>query len=362
MGRLLWSLLWLSAIAPLAGCDKVRDLVCEPLNKAAGADKKKDKEKDDGGVAADDGKAGAEAAPVVEAEPEEHTPAPAVPDKKGHKKGDKREAHAPGAEALLTSSQRGFALPFAWEKSPDEPLAKARKFLREVADDNQVYMAKGVGFFKALADGETPRATVLSCGDSRVQAGAFDATPENDVFTIRNLGNQVENALGSIQYGVEELHTPVLFVLGHTGCNAVKAAMTDTRSMPDALKRELSGLHPAKAGPKPDDKKLLAAVIANVHDQVKEALREFGGRVNAGELTIVGGVYDLKNELGQGAGRLAVINVNGIQDQTRLKSFVEAIMSGPGSAQAAQKAAEEDPMTRLARALADPGPPDEEEE
>jgi hypothetical protein len=50
-----------------------------------------------------------------------------------------------------------------------------------------------------------------------------------------------------------------------------------------------------------------------------------------------------------------VVNVNGNQDPVRLKSFVEAIMSGPG------KTTADDPMSRLARALADPGPPEQDE-
>ena len=351
MSRLLRNVLLWTVLGSLAGCDKVRDVVCEPLKAAAPAEKKKEMTAGAGGAAAQAG------ATIVEAKPEEHEPTlPPEKEKKGRKKG---EAHAP--TLVAASAQRNFALPFAWEMSPDEPLARARKFLREVADDNHAYMGKGAEFFKTLAAAEAPRATILSCGDARVQSGAFDATPENDAFTIRNLGNQVDLALGSIQYGVEELHTPVLLVLGHSGCTAVKAAMGDTKSLPEALRRELGGLHPPKAGGKVDDKKLLAAVIANVHEQVKLALREFGGRVNAGELTIVGAIYDLRNELGQGTGRLAVINVNGVQEQGRLKSFVEAIMSGPG-AKKKSEAGEEDPMTRLARALADPGPPDEEEE
>jgi carbonic anhydrase len=353
MGRLPWVLLCLSVSA--VACDKVREVVCEPLKTTAA---KSDKAKVGAGAAG--GQPSAAGAPAAEAHHEEHEAPPAVPVKKGRKKGE--AVHAAGPESLLTAAQRGFALPFAWEKSPAEPLAKARKFLREVADDNGQYMRKGSEFFKGMAAGETPRATILSCADARVQAGAFDATPENDSFTVRNLGNQVALALGSLQYGVEQLHTPVLLVLGHTGCGAVKAAMFDTRKLPDALKRELSGLHPEKAGAKLDDKKLLAAVLANVHDQVKIALREFSGQVNAAELTIVGAVYDPRNELGQGHGKLVVVDVNGIQDQARLKSFGEAIMSGPGAGKPAAQQQEEDPMTRLARALADPGPPDEEEE
>ncbi|HEX4353024.1 MAG TPA: carbonic anhydrase, partial [Polyangiales bacterium] len=264
------------------------------------------------------------------------------------------EVVAVPGELLTAVGERGFALPFAWEKSPEEPLAKARKYLREIADDNVAYMARGPEFFHAFAAGQHPRATVVSCADSRVQAGAFDATSENDDYTVRNVGNQIENSLGSIQYGIEQQHTPVLLILGHTGCDAIKAGMGDTTDLPAALKQELATLHVEKHGKKAvDDRAWLAAVVENIHEQVKISLREFGPRVNAGELTIVGAIYDFRNDLGKGAGRLAVINVNGIRDPVRLKSFVDAIMSGPSSYNG------DDPMARLARALADPGPANE---
>jgi carbonic anhydrase len=327
----------LAAVALLgAGCDKVRDTVCEPVKVAA--------------IKAATQAAAKKAAALAQGKPAPEAPASAA---------EPEEAAGPESALLTAAAQRGFALPFAWEKSPEEPLAKARKFLREVADDNTSYVAKGPEFFKTFAAAQHPRATVVTCADARVQAGAFDATPENDDFSVRNIGNQVGSSLGSIQYGIEHLHTPVLLILGHTGCDAIKAALGDTRDLPEAMRHELGTLHAGKHADKKDadDHQLLVAVLANVHDQVKVALHEFGPRVNAGDLTIVGAVYDFRNELGKGAGRLSVINVNGNQDPVRLKSFVEAIMSGPGAGKT-----EDDAMARLARALADPGPPSEDQD
>jgi hypothetical protein len=76
--------------------------------------------------------------------------------------------------------------------------------------------------------------------------------------------------------------------------------------------------------------------------------------VNAAELTIVGAVYDLKNDFGQGQARLIVINVNGIQDPARLKAFGDAIMSTPNPNARAGGGTSDSPLDRLARALADP--------
>jgi carbonic anhydrase len=262
----------------------------------------------------------------------------------------------------LTAASK-FALPFAWEKSPTEPLSRARTFLREMADDNALHMTKQGAALRSYAAAESPRTTVLSCADSRVQASAFDATPENDDYTVRNLGNQVEASLGAVQYGVERLNTPVLLILGHTGCEAVRAAASDTR-LEDAIRRELSGIRVKKVKGRLDDKHLASAVIDNVNDQVKAALKRFSGRVTSNDLTIVGAVYDLRNDLARGVGRLSVVNVNGNRDEARLKAFMDAIMATPNPNKAKASTARENPLDRLARVLSDSADlsDDEEEE
>jgi carbonic anhydrase len=87
---------------------------------------------------------------------------------------------------------------------------------------------------KELLGGQHPFATVLTCSDSRVRPEyIFDANI-GEIFNIETAGNVVDAvALGSIEYGVEHLHTPVLMVLGHTKCGAVTACC--------ALQGELAG-------------------------------------------------------------------------------------------------------------------------
>jgi carbonic anhydrase len=185
-----------------------------------------------------------------------------------------------------------FAVPFAWESSPTEPLSVARAFLGDALRDNRTHAAQGAKSFLAYRDEQKPRATVITCSDSRVHTSAFDASPENDVFMIRNIGNQLGNAEGSIEYGVEHLATPVLFVVGHTGCGAVKAAMGDLSKQSPAVQKELAGMALPKPAPDADENAAWsAAVIANVRAQVGRAVRVFGERVQQGQLTVVGVVY-----------------------------------------------------------------------
>ena len=219
-----------------------------------------------------------------------------------------------------------FVVPFAWEASKDEPLALTRAFMRDALSDNEGYMEHADKLFTASAEKQTPRATVVTCADSQVADRAWDGSPENDDFTIRDMGNQIESLEGSVEYGITTLETPLLLIIGHTGCSAVKAAMGDTSKLSAPIQKELARIKlPPPALGKPDDSAWAKAVVANVNNQVDFALRRFGPEVHEGKVTVVGAVYDLRNELGQGAGKLVIVNVNGNSDPERLTSFVEAV-------------------------------------
>ncbi len=241
--------------------------------------------------------------------------------------GASQEPHGSAADPSDLLSKKEYDVPFI--EGHRDPLALTRGFLRDVLADNAKYMQKhDVGFFKDFAAAQTPRATVITCSDSRVQTSAFDTTAENDDFMIRNIGNQLGNSEGSVEYGIHHLHTPVLFVLGHTGCGAVKAAMGDYSKESDAISHELSSLHvpQRKEGVKDDDPKLwMDAVVDNVNDQVAAAVVKFDDELSRGVLTIVGAVYDFRNDLHQGPGKVAIVNVNGVTDQAKLKAFTKSV-------------------------------------
>ncbi len=75
---------------------------------------------------------------------------------------------------------------------------------------------------------QSPWATIVACSDSRVSPEiVFDATM-GELFVIRTAGQTLDGAsLGTIEYGVAHLGTPIVLVLGHTGCGAVMAALGD---------------------------------------------------------------------------------------------------------------------------------------
>lgn len=322
------------------------------------------------------------AAPAPEPVASAESPASAEPDE------PEPSAHAEARPKAPAS----FALPFAWEASADEPMARTRGFLSSVLADNGKYVSDHKpSFFEAFRSKQKPRATVVLCSDSRVQSTGYDATPENDVFTIRDIGNQIATAAGSVEYGVRHLHTNVLMIVGHTGCGAVKAALGDSSSLEEPIRREVGTLvvrdqpagedpeaahgesghaaapaksaapkasaapsaEPAHGEPKApaaredsvvsvprgwmapgldeEDRVWLAGVLANVNHQVSDALGTFAAEIGRGDLTVVGAVFDFRNDMGRGYGRLVIVNVNGNRDPARVASFTRALGSSDGA-------------------------------
>ncbi|MBR4392301.1 MAG: carbonic anhydrase [Bacteroidales bacterium] len=75
-----------------------------------------------------------------------------------------------------------------------------------------------------LSQGQHPFAVVLCCSDSRVVPEILFDQKLGDLFVIRNAGNVVDDdVLGSIEYAVEHLESPLVIVLGHSDCGAVTA-------------------------------------------------------------------------------------------------------------------------------------------
>ncbi len=75
-----------------------------------------------------------------------------------------------------------------------------------------------------LSAGQHPFAVVLCCSDSRVAPEIIFDQKLGDLFVIRNAGNIVdEEVLGSIEYAVEHLESPLVVVMGHAACGAVTA-------------------------------------------------------------------------------------------------------------------------------------------
>ena len=77
-----------------------------------------------------------------------------------------------------------------------------------------------------LTAGQNPFAVVFGCSDSRVAAEIIFDRGLGDLFVVRTAGHVVDSGvLGSIEFGVSVLGTPLIVVLGHDHCGAVVATL-----------------------------------------------------------------------------------------------------------------------------------------
>lgn len=142
----------------------------------------------------------------------------------------------------------------------------------------------------------------MSCADSRVAAEILFDIGMGDIFVVRIAGNVVSGTgvtvKGSIEYAVAELNVPLIIVLGHSGCGAVKAAMKHIDAK-DSLAGAIDGLveliKPAVTQSKGESGDALEnAIRKNVEigmDRLRELQPILAPRVKDGKLKVVGGVY-----------------------------------------------------------------------
>ena len=159
--------------------------------------------------------------------------------------------------------------------------------------------------FSALEKGQYPQAVVITCSDSRVGPEILFDVGVGDLFVVRVAGNVVDGAgvtvKGSTEYAIAELKAPLIVVLGHSNCGAVKAAIQhiDAKdSLPGAINGLVELLKPAVTRSKAMAGDTLAnAITQNVKDGVAK-LQQLepivAPAVKAGKVKVVGGVYDLK--------------------------------------------------------------------
>jgi len=94
-----------------------------------------------------------------------------------------------------------------------------------------------------LVGQQTPHAALFGCSDSRLAAEIIFDQGLGDLFVVRNAGQIIsESVLGSLEYAVAVLHVPLILVLGHDECGAVRAAIDSQTADAPALPAHITHL------------------------------------------------------------------------------------------------------------------------
>jgi carbonic anhydrase len=152
---------------------------------------------------------------------------------------------------------------------------------------------------REVAGGQQPFAVILACSDSRVPPEIIFDQGLGDLFVVRVAGNLVADVvLGSIEYAVEHLHTPLVVVMGHDSCGAVSAAVKG--GVPDEhIGSLIKALQPAVDVARAHGGDVIShAIDANVRiaaTQLKSSEPILAKRVSDNQLKIVGARYHLES-------------------------------------------------------------------
>lgn len=156
--------------------------------------------------------------------------------------------------------------------------------------------------------GQEPFAIILGCSDSRVPAEIVFDQGLGDLFVIRVAGNIVApSQIGSVEFAAELFNTPLVVVLGHSSCGAVKAAINDLENPSEQQSKNVLSIvgriRPAveplfMTGLRNDPEQLLEASIkANIlaaTNQLRHGSQLLEDLIQEGKLTIVGAEYSLQ--------------------------------------------------------------------
>jgi len=154
--------------------------------------------------------------------------------------------------------------------------------------------------------GQKPFVSIITCADSRIPVERVFDRGVGEMFVVRVAGNITSTALtGTVEYGVGHLHTPLLVVMGHSKCGAVKAtveALEAKGALGPNIAVLAASITPAvdrarKQSPSAEGAELVElAVRENIWQTIFDlykASAELVAQVQEGKLKVVGAVLDI---------------------------------------------------------------------
>lgn len=204
----------------------------------------------------------------------------------------------PLIEHILTAEEQA-------QLTPDEVIESLKAGNQRYAT-NDLTARDHTEQIRKAANGQYPKAVVLSCVDSRVPVEDVFDKGIGDVFVARVAGNFVnEDILGSMEFGCKVSGAKVILVLGHEHCGAVKAAISDVKlgNITAMLKKITPNVaQTAYQGDRTaNNAEFVHLVCINnvlgTMTNIREKSPILKDMEDKGEIKIIGGVYDMDTGL-----------------------------------------------------------------
>ena len=194
--------------------------------------------------------------------------------------------------------------------TPAEALITLLDGNRRYVEERPRHPRQDAAHRREVAAGQHPFAVVLGCADSRVPPEIVFDVGIGDLFVIRSAGNVVDEAIiGSLEYAVAEFDVPLVLVMGHERCGAVRAAVDAEAHLSGEpaghIGAVVRAIRPAvraaaAAGATGDDPvdpldRAVRSNVAMVVDRLRADELVLAPAVRAARLGIVGAYYDLED-------------------------------------------------------------------
>jgi carbonic anhydrase len=186
--------------------------------------------------------------------------------------------------------------------SPDEALAALKSGNERYVNHPELCSIDLAEQRAEVAEHQAPWATIIACADSRVPPELiFGGRGVGELFVARNAGNLVVTAtLGTVEYGAAVLGSPLIVVLAHTACGAVKAAcdvVLNNATYPGVIGPMIEPILPAALAAQGEEGDY-------VNNTAKKSAQRTAARLTSastligprrrGKLKIVAAIYDLE--------------------------------------------------------------------
>jgi carbonic anhydrase len=187
--------------------------------------------------------------------------------------------------------------------SPDDALAALKSGNERFVSHPELCSIDLAKQRASVAGHQAPWATVIACADSRSPPELiFGGHGVGELFVARNAGNLVDTAtLGTVEYGAAVLGSPLIVVLAHTSCGAVKAAcdvVLKNATYPGAIGTMIEPILPAALAARGEEGDYVNNAAKKSAERTAARLASastlIGGLVGEGKLKIAAAIYDLE--------------------------------------------------------------------
>ena len=208
--------------------------------------------------------------------------------------------------------------------TPAEAWAELCAGNQRFVDDRMEHPSQGAARRTEVSVAQHPFAVVFGCSDSRVAAEIIFDQGLGDLFVVRTAGHVLDTTvIGSIEYGTEVLHAPLVVVLAHDSCGAVAAAteaITHGNPLPGFVQAVVDRVIPSIVGLTASGRPLDSFDAATLgHQHVLHTARQLHG-------------YSVSLADAVAAGRTAIVSVEYTlaDGRARLAQVLGDIGAGPG--------------------------------